>query len=196
MGGALSLEIAKRGRARSVTAISPGGGLDEDDSREAKRIIRLFTFNQKAARATESIAPQLLCRPRSRRFLLRDVMSRGHLVPAGEAIRLVRSSVRCTVVDEVFETIRNGRGRCEDLDTIRCPVQVTWGEKDRTLPLDRHADRFRREIPGVRFTVMPGLGHTPMWDDAEQIADAIASFAEEAERGQAAASPAVSSSVG
>ena len=26
MGGALSLEMAKRGRARSVVAISPGGG--------------------------------------------------------------------------------------------------------------------------------------------------------------------------
>src|SRR5436190_7683943 len=98
MGGALSLELAKRGRARSVVAISPGGGWEEDDAREVKRIIRLFTFNQKAAKATEKIAPALLCRPRSRRFLLRDVMTRGHLVPAGEAIRLVRSSVRCSRV--------------------------------------------------------------------------------------------------
>src|SRR6478609_7773375 len=79
MGGALSLELAKRGRARSVTAISPGGGLAEDDERETRRIIRLFTFNQKAARATENIAPALLSRPRARRFLLRDVMTRGHL---------------------------------------------------------------------------------------------------------------------
>ena len=31
MGGALSLELAKRGRARSVVAISPGGGWAEDD---------------------------------------------------------------------------------------------------------------------------------------------------------------------
>jgi len=44
MGGALSLEMAKRGRARSVVAISPGGGWAEDDVREAKRLIRLFTF--------------------------------------------------------------------------------------------------------------------------------------------------------
>jgi pimeloyl-ACP methyl ester carboxylesterase len=121
MGGALSPEMAKRGRARSVTAISPGGGWAEGDGREVNRIIRLFSFNQKA-----------------------------------------------------------------------CPVQVTWGEQDRTLPLERHADHFKTTIRGVRFKTMPGLGHTPMWDDAAQIAQAIADFAEEA---QAAASPASTSSV-
>jgi pimeloyl-ACP methyl ester carboxylesterase len=192
MGGALSLELAKRGRARSVVAISPGGGWAADDVREVRRIIRLFTFNQWAARVTEEIAPELLCRPRSRRFLLRDVMTRGHLVPTEEAIRLVRSSVRCDVVDEVFETMRDGSARCIDLDRIRCPVLVAWGAEDRTLPLRRHAEHFRTTIPNVRFKAMPGLGHTPMWDDAAQIAQTIADFAEEA---QAAASPASTSPV-
>jgi pimeloyl-ACP methyl ester carboxylesterase len=190
MGGALSLEMAKRGRARSVIAISPGGGWAPDDTREIRRIIRLFSFNQKAARASEPYAPELLSRPRSRKRLLRDVMTRGHLVPAEEAIRLVRSSVRCDIVEDVFETMRSGSARCVDLETIACPVLVTWGEEDRTLPLERHAEHFRTSIPGVRFKAMPGLGHTPMWDDAAQIAQAIADFAEAA---QAAASPASSS---
>jgi pimeloyl-ACP methyl ester carboxylesterase len=193
MGGSLSLELAKRGRARSVTAISPGGGVREDDRREIERIIRLFSFNQRAAKATESIAPQLLSRPRSRRFLLRDVMTRGNLVPTEEAVRLVRSSVRCSVVDDVFQAMRDGSARCVDLDRIECPVLVAWGEEDRTLPLRRHAARFQDEIPGVRFKRMPGLGHTPMWDDAAQIAQTIADFAEEAQA--AGASSAVSSSV-
>ena len=46
MGGALALELAKRGRARSVVAISPGGGWEEDDAREVERIIRLFKRTQ------------------------------------------------------------------------------------------------------------------------------------------------------
>jgi pimeloyl-ACP methyl ester carboxylesterase len=192
MGGAMSLELAKRGRARSVTAISPGGGWAEDDRREVNRIIRLFSFNQRAARVTEPYQHELLSRPRARRFLLRDVMSRGHLVPAEEAVRLVRSSVRCDVVEDVFDTMRRGTARCVDLERIACPVLVTWGEQDRTLPLGRHAEHFRTTIPGVRFKTMPGLGHTPMWDDAAQIGRTIAAFAEEA---QAAASPASSSSV-
>src|SRR5215208_1035274 len=49
MGGALALELAKRGRARSVVAISPGGGWRADDSAEGERIVRWFTRNQKLA---------------------------------------------------------------------------------------------------------------------------------------------------
>lgn len=41
MGGALSLELAKRGRARSVVALSPGG-LWEVGSPEPQRIARFF----------------------------------------------------------------------------------------------------------------------------------------------------------
>ena len=60
MGGALALELAKRGRARSVVAISPGGGWAEDDAREVERIIRLFKRNQRSARVTERHHEKLL----------------------------------------------------------------------------------------------------------------------------------------
>src|SRR5688572_499623 len=43
MGGALALELAKRGRARSVVAISPGGGWEEGDRKEVERIDRKST---------------------------------------------------------------------------------------------------------------------------------------------------------
>src|SRR5215217_6646424 len=67
MGGALSLELAKRGRARSVVAISPGGGWAEGDAREVERIIRLFKRNQRSAKATERHHVRLLARPGFRR---------------------------------------------------------------------------------------------------------------------------------
>jgi pimeloyl-ACP methyl ester carboxylesterase len=108
---------------------------------------------------------------------MRDIMSRGHLVPAEEAVRLTRSSIRCGIVDDVFRTMRDGTGRVVDLDRVKAPTLIAWGDKDRLLPMKHHAERFRREIPGVRFEVMPGLGHTPMWDDAGKIAELIADFA-------------------
>jgi pimeloyl-ACP methyl ester carboxylesterase len=177
LGGALALELAKRGRARSVVAISPGGGWEEFDRREVERIIRLFKRNQTSARATMKHHVKLLARPGFRRIGLRDVMARGHLVPAEEAVRLVQSSTRCDIVDDVFRTMRSGSGRVVDLDKIDVPTLIAWGDKDRVLPMDRHAGRFRREIPGVRFEVMHGLGHTPMWDDPGRIAELIGDFA-------------------
>jgi len=189
LGGALALEMAKRGRARSVTAISPGGGWEEDDRREVDRIVRLFRRTQTSARATVKHHETLLSRPGFRRIGMRDIMARGHLVPAEEAVLMTRSSIRCSVVDDVFATLRNGTGRVVDLDQVRVPTLIAWGDKDRLLPMDRHSGRFRREIPGVRFEVMRGLGHTPMWDDAGRIAKLIGDFAAAAARstnGQAA----------
>jgi pimeloyl-ACP methyl ester carboxylesterase len=177
MGGALSLELAKRGRARSVVAISPGGGWREDDTAEGERIIKWFARNQKLARATLPRAPQIMRWPGARRLALRDVMTRGDQVPAQEAVKLVHSSVHCSVVDDVFATIRTGTALLRDMDKIDCPVLVAWGEKDRILPLPKHGPRFRDEIPGVEFRVWKGVGHTPMWDDPALVTNAIADFA-------------------
>jgi pimeloyl-ACP methyl ester carboxylesterase len=121
--------------------------------------------------------PRLMRRPGLRRLLLRDVMTRGDLVSQREAVDLVNGSLRCTVVEDVFDTIRSGTALLRDLDRISCPTLVVWGAKDRILPMDRHAARFREEIPGVQFRVLPGLGHTPMWDDADLIAGIIADWA-------------------
>jgi pimeloyl-ACP methyl ester carboxylesterase len=177
MGGALALELAKRGRARSVVAISPGGGWRPDDTAEAQRIVRWFTRNQRVARASLPRLEAIMRRPATRRIALRDVMTRGELVPPAEAAQLVRSSLRCTVVDDVFAAIRSGQALIRDLDRIGCPVRVVWGDRDRILPLPKHGPRFRDEVPGVDFHVMRGVGHTPMWDDPGQVARAIGDFA-------------------
>jgi pimeloyl-ACP methyl ester carboxylesterase len=178
MGGALSLELAKRGRARSVVAISPGGGWEPHDTAEAQRIVRWFTRNQRLAKRTEPRMPRILRNASARRFALRDVMTRGDQVPYEDALGLVRSSVRCSVVDAVFETIRSGQALLTDLDRIECPTLVVWGDRDRILPKAKHADRFRREIPGVEYREIPGVGHTPMWDAPGLVAQTIAQFAQ------------------
>jgi pimeloyl-ACP methyl ester carboxylesterase len=44
LGGALALELAKRGRARTVVALAPAGGWTEGDG-EAKRLARFSRAN-------------------------------------------------------------------------------------------------------------------------------------------------------
>ena len=117
-------------------------------------------------------------------------MAHGDQVPPGEAVQLVLSSIECTVVDDVYDDDPLRHGLLHDLDTIDCPVLVTWGDKDRILPLAKHGPRFRDEIPGVEFRVWKGLGHTPMWDDPGLIASTIADFAAAASARPAAVSAA------
>jgi pimeloyl-ACP methyl ester carboxylesterase len=172
MGGALALELAKRGRARSVVALSPGGGWHLGDP-EGDRIERLFRRQMRITRATERLLPRIMHRPSMRRAALREFVRRGELLPPSEAIQLARSSLRCQVVEEVFASMRSGAGLLANLDRVRAPTLVAWAEHDRVLPLEPHQHRFRSEIPGVTFRVLPGVGHVPMSDNPRLVATTI-----------------------
>jgi pimeloyl-ACP methyl ester carboxylesterase len=176
MGGALAFELAKRGRARSVVGISPAGGMRPGDDAAAKRVIKVFTRMQTTTSKSLGLLPKVMARPGLRRLALRDVMTRGHHVPATEALALARSSVRCDVVEDVYAVLRSGEASVLDLDKIDVPVLITWAPKDRILPIDAHSPRLREEIRGVEFRVTPGVGHTPMWDDPGLFATTIADF--------------------
>src|ERR1700684_1366639 len=62
MGGGLALELAKRGRARSVVALAPAGGWSEGDG-EAQRLARFFARQIRVTRATARSIPTIMKRP-------------------------------------------------------------------------------------------------------------------------------------
>jgi pimeloyl-ACP methyl ester carboxylesterase len=172
MGGALALELAKRGRARSVVAFSPGGGW-ELGSREPERIARFFARQMRMVRASRKQIPRVMRRPRARRFAFRDIMRHGELVAPADAVDLSLDPLGCTVVTDVLVSLRAGRAHVENLDEIAAPTLIAWAELDRVLPLATCSARFRREIPNVEFRVLPRVGHVPMWDDTRLIVDTI-----------------------
>src|SRR4051794_22579991 len=63
LGGALALELAKRGRARSVVGISPAGGLRPGDDAAAQQIIKVFSRMQRTTTATVKVLPRVMARP-------------------------------------------------------------------------------------------------------------------------------------
>jgi pimeloyl-ACP methyl ester carboxylesterase len=178
MGGALALELAKRGRARSVVALAPAGGWTEGDG-EARRLARFFARQLLFTRATASGLPSLLSRPRARQMVMRDVMRHGELLSTAEAVGLAEASLRCTVADRAIAALRTDRGlTLTELDRITCPVLLASPEFDRILPIERHAPRLLREIPGVEALILPGCGHVPMWDDTRLVVQTIREFVE------------------
>jgi pimeloyl-ACP methyl ester carboxylesterase len=176
MGGALALELAKRGRARSVVALAPAGGWSEGDG-EAQRLARFFARQLRLTRVSASRMAAIFSRPRARRLALRDIMRRGELVSATEAVGLAQASLRCTVADRALMALRADRGlSLEDLDRIDCPVLLASPQFDRVLPVERHAPRLRREIPGIESLILPNCGHVPMWDDTPLVLRTIEEF--------------------
>jgi pimeloyl-ACP methyl ester carboxylesterase len=46
------------------------------------------------------------------------------------------------------------------------PVTIAWGEEDKLVAPPRPGRRPR----GARYVTMPGVGHTPTWDDPALVA--------------------------
>lgn len=189
MGGALALELAKRGRARSVVALAPAGGWTPRDG-EAHRLARFFARQLRLTRATASRMATIVRRPGIRRLALRDIMRHGELVAPSEALQLAQSSLRCTVASQVIDALTADRDdlALQELERIACLVRLASPQFDRVLPAERHAPRFRREIPGVESLILAGCGHVPMWDDADLVTRTITEFVD---RHAVGAAPAV-----
>jgi pimeloyl-ACP methyl ester carboxylesterase len=176
LGGALALELAKRGRARSVVALAPAGGWSDGDG-EALRLARFFARQIRVARASARSLPTVMKRPRSRRIAMRDAMRHGELVAPADAVDLALASTRCAVSKAAIDALRADRGLVlRELDRIRCPVLLASPQFDRILPAERHAPRFKREIPGVESRVLPDCGHLPMWDASSLLVQMIGEF--------------------
>ena len=193
MGGALALELAKRGRARSVVALSPGGGWELGHP-EGPRIEKFFRRQLKLTNATKKTVAKTMKNPAARRLALRDIVRYGEQLAPSEAAAMALSSLECTVVEDVFAAIRSGEGLCKNLDQVRVPTLIAWAEFDRVLPMQHHAERFRTQIPNVTFRVLPDVGHVPMFDDPKLIGETIIGWVERhrgatADAGSSAAEP-------
>jgi pimeloyl-ACP methyl ester carboxylesterase len=173
MGGTLAIELASRGRARSVVALSPGAGW-WPHSGEAQRVARFFARQTRRLRALQSQLERIMRTPRSRCLALRDVMRHGELVSAGEAVAMARSAIGCQIIEQVLGALRRGSDVLpQELERIEVPVLLAWAERDRILPFSTCSPRFRAEIPAAELRVLRGVGHLPMWDDTALVTDTI-----------------------
>jgi len=177
MGGSLALELAKRGRARSVVAFSPGGGW-ELGSPEPERIARFFARQMRMVRVVRTQVPRVMRRPGARKLAFRDIMRHGELISPPDAVDLSLDPLACTVVTDVLTSLRAGRAHVEDLDQVAAPTLIAWAEFDRILPIATCSARFTREIPNAEFRVLPRVGHVPMWDDTRLVVKTITDWVE------------------
>src|SRR5437763_12400437 len=107
LGGWIALELAARGRARSVVALSPAGGW-EAGSRAERRLRTLFTRNHKLSKALLPQIESLVRRPRARRLLFWQVVAHGERIPPAAAAPMVRDSVECPVDLQLMDAIPRG----------------------------------------------------------------------------------------
>lgn len=169
LGGWEALELARRGRAASVCALSPAGCWAPGTAEQTHGVSRLREVIV-LTRLTRPVLGVLARIPALRHFALRDTAAHGERVSAAELIELADDLLACTVRDDVLSTDE----RLGPLDPLPCPVTLAWSEHDRILPPDVNGARARTLMPAAEFRVLAGVGHVPMIDDPRLVADVIA----------------------
>lgn len=171
LGGWLALELAVRGRARSVVALAPAGGWEAGSSAEA-RLRRYFTRTHRVLGIAGPFAETFARRPGLRRLALRDVSAHPERYSARQALDIMRGAQDCPIYIDLMEAIlRDGPPKA--FEGIECPVRIVWGTADRVIPHRRYAQRLRDMIPAADYVELGGLGHCPMVDDPELVARTV-----------------------
>jgi len=173
MGGWAAIELARRGRARSVCALSPAG-MWEPGSAEMHRVYAVLEEAARDARRSRRVMPLLARSARVRRQASRLVSIDGARIPAADMLTRIDEMLACEITPERSEA----NEALESLDPVPCPVTVAWAEADRLFPPPRYLPQARRLLPGADLLVLGGVGHVPMGDDPGLVARLIGAVAE------------------
>ncbi len=162
LGGAVALELARRGSVASATALSPVGFWSPAEAGFAE--LSLLATYALSARLRRH-APALLRRPRLRRLLYGQVYARADRLTPGAAFGSM-----CVLLDGTgfHATLAACRGH-RATGPLAAPATIAWGTRDALL-LPTGALRARRELPEARHVWLRGCGHVPMSDDPAQVA--------------------------
>lgn len=170
LGGWLSLELARRGFARSVTALSPGGGWGHMD--DFRRVARRFRFFFALMPLILLLAGPFLRFAAVRRLLGRQTMEHAERMPAAEFRHALRAMTRSDAFLPLLRTIARD-GPLRPLDAGHVPVRVAWSEFDRVIPFETYGRPVMAGLPAAQFTRIRGVGHVPMYDDPQAVAGEI-----------------------
>jgi pimeloyl-ACP methyl ester carboxylesterase len=175
LGGWIALQLAARGRARTVVALAPAGGWSRDD-RSYEDLLDLQTTMLEMVKAAAPHADAILASPEGRRQATRHVAGNFEHIPA----ELLAHQLRAAACSPAAFTLLQHAYRADwslDAEQITCPVRVIWGTDDRLLPWPAAAIRFRRDwLPHADWVELEGVGHCPQLDVPLETAQLILGF--------------------
>jgi pimeloyl-ACP methyl ester carboxylesterase len=167
MGGWVALELAKRGRALSVTLLSPAGFYNVA---EAAFVWASLWVSVRGARVLTNHAERVMSSKLRQSLLLAQFLGAPWKVSSVDAARMLMDLAACEGFDLDLPAII--RQRFIYAPGFSAPVTIAWGARDRLL-FSRQQRRAAEEIPGSRMIRMPRVGHVPMHDDPALVADLL-----------------------
>jgi pimeloyl-ACP methyl ester carboxylesterase len=180
LGGWLALELARRGRARSVTALAPGGAWHRPA--DLRRLQVTLWASHAALRIISPLADRLLTWPHLRRILLHHLVARPDDVDLQLIHEAIQDACGCAVFSDLLATLSHDGPFAPGADKIDCPIVIAWAEADRLLPFERYIRPYLELLPTAEPAFLRGVGHVPMYDDPALVAKTILNVTRAADR--------------
>jgi pimeloyl-ACP methyl ester carboxylesterase len=170
LGGRIGIELARRGRARSLVLFSPPGAWRSQRSIELRATgvrLSLGALGRYASRADAIAANGLL-----RWSLLAGQVAHPNRVPPEQLAAFIRAGSLAPVVAPLLREFPVRQ--VQPLPAVRdYPVRLVWGDRDRVLPFDGFGAPMLERLPGAELIRLHGVGHVPMSDDPARVAKLI-----------------------
>ncbi|MBV9310750.1 MAG: alpha/beta hydrolase [Solirubrobacterales bacterium] len=164
MGGWIALELAKLGRVKSATALSPAGFWSPAEAIYSRSTL---WASVRLARLLEPRAEKLLASPAGRKALFGQVLAHPERMPPAAGVASIQAAARAAWFDETLIAITSDEFR--DGQQIGVPTTIGWGDRDHLL-LPRQARRAFDQIPRAHVLTLWDCGHLPTYDDPQQTA--------------------------
>jgi len=175
LGGYVALQLASRGRARTVVALAPAGGWAPGDD-SCRKILRLQASLIEMARAAAPHAEAILASREGRRRATAAITTSFEHIPAELLAHQLRGMAGCEGAEALIDHGAR-EGWPLDAERITCPVRVVWGTGDRLLSWPTAAARYRHEwLPHADWVELDGVGHCPQLDVPLETAELILGF--------------------
>jgi pimeloyl-ACP methyl ester carboxylesterase len=175
LGGYVSLQLAARGRAKSVVALAPAGGWARGDE-SYKDTLDFFTTMQELLRAAAPNAEAIVASVEGRRRATEFMATNFEHIPAELLVHLMLGAASCKAVSPLTEYALRA-GWSLDAERIACPVRIIWGTADKVLSWPSTAARFRTDwLPQADWVELEGVGHCPQLDVPLETAQLILGF--------------------
>jgi pimeloyl-ACP methyl ester carboxylesterase len=170
LGGRIGIELARRGRARSLLLFSPPGAWRSQRSIELRAAgvrLSLGALGRYASRADAIAANGLL-----RWSLLAGQVAHPNRVPPEALAAFIRAGSLAPVVAPLLREFPIQQ--VQPLPAVRdYPVRLVWADRDRVLPFDGFGAPMLERLPGAELIRLHGVGHVPMSDDPITVAKLI-----------------------
>jgi pimeloyl-ACP methyl ester carboxylesterase len=175
LGGHVALQLAARGRARSVVALAPAGGWAEgDESRH--EALDFYATMQEPLRAAAPQADAIAASPEGRRRATQYITTNFEHIPAELLAHQMLGAASCPAVYPLIEYAHR-EGWTLDAASVACPVRVVWGTDDKILHWPSSAARYRHDwLPHADWVELDGVGHCPQLDVPLETAQLILGF--------------------